>query len=123
MLLSPTCRNGNQQYREPNFKEKMGSGMSIDLVVELDEAVGMARQLQVEFAGACYHVIARGNRRVLLVYTAREWSGLTVKDLGRRLHRDPSRISCLYARYVTKRNVALEKCVQTILMRQVNTHA
>jgi len=102
---------------------KMGSGVSIDLVVELDEAVGIARQLQVEFAGACYHVIARGNRRVLLVYTAREWSGLTVKDLGRRLHRDPSRISCLYARYVTKRNVALEKCVQTILMRQFNTHA
>ncbi|MCH8041656.1 MAG: hypothetical protein IH977_15125, partial [Nitrospinae bacterium] len=37
---------------------KMGSGISIDLVVELDEAVGIARQLQVEFAGACYHVIA-----------------------------------------------------------------
>ena len=104
--------------------------MSIDLVVEPDEAVGMARQLQVEFAGACYHVIARGNRRVLLVYTVRElvytvreWSGLTVKNLGRCLHRDPSMTSRLYARYVTKRNVALEKCVQTILMRQFNTHA
>jgi len=31
--------------------------MSLDLVVEPDEVVSMARQLQVEFAGASYHVV------------------------------------------------------------------
>ena len=37
------------------------------------------------------------------------WSGLTVKDLGRRLHRDPSMITRLYAGYVVKRTGSLEK--------------
>ena len=34
--------------------------------------------------------------RAQLVYLAREWSGLTTKELGRRLHRDASMISRLY---------------------------
>ncbi len=75
----------------------------------------MGRKPRVEFAGAFYHVIARGNRRAFLAYAARAWSGLTVKEVGRRLHRDPSMISRLYARYARKRNVPLEKRVQTIL--------
>ena len=49
--------------------------------------------------------------RALLVYAAREWGGLTVKDLGRRLHRDPSMINRLYAGYVEKRTGSLEKQV------------
>ncbi len=43
--------------------------MSIDLFVEPDYAVCMARKPRVEFAGACYHVIARGNRRATLFHS------------------------------------------------------
>ena len=53
----------------------------------------------------------------MLVYVAREWSGLSVKELGRRLHRDPSMISRLYAGYVVKRTGSLEKRVQAILKK------
>jgi len=40
----------------------------------------------------------------VLVYAAREWSGLSVKELGRRL----------YAGYVEQRTSLLEKRVQAI---------
>ena len=53
--------------------------------------------------------------RALLVYTAREWSGMTVKLLGRRLHRDASMISRLYAGYATRRNGTLERRVRSLL--------
>ena len=61
--------------------------------------------------------------RAFLVYAAREWSGLTVKELGRRLHRDPSMVSRLYSRYLARRNSSLETQVQAIITKKVNTHA
>ena len=42
--------------------------------------------------------------RAQLVYLAREWSGITTKELGRRLHRDASMISRLYGWYQGDRN-------------------
>jgi hypothetical protein len=33
----------------------------------------------------------------MLVYVAREWAKVSVKEISRRLHRDPSIISRLYA--------------------------
>ncbi len=59
----------------------------------------------------------RVEARALLVYAAREWSGLTVKELARRLHRDPSMIRRLYAGYAGKRTGSLEKRVQAILKK------
>ncbi len=59
----------------------------------------------------------RVEARALLVYAAREWSGLTVKDLARRLRRDPSMISRLYAGYVAQRTGLLQKQVQAILKK------
>ncbi|MFZ5876932.1 MAG: transposase [Nitrospirota bacterium] len=53
--------------------------------------------------------------RALLVYAAREWSGTTVQDLGRRLHRDPSMISRLYAHYVAERDHGREKQLRNLL--------
>jgi chromosomal replication initiation ATPase DnaA len=53
--------------------------------------------------------------RALLVYAGREWSGLSVKELGRRLHRDPSMISRLYAHYVAARSHSWEKRVLELL--------
>lgn len=46
--------------------------------------------------------------RSMLVYLAREWARISVKELGRRLHRDPSIISRLYAAYAASRNLKAE---------------
>jgi hypothetical protein len=59
----------------------------------------------------------RGAARALLVYAARDWSGLSVKDLGRRLHRDPSMVSRLYAHYVAARRHSWEKRVLGLLKK------
>jgi chromosomal replication initiation ATPase DnaA len=42
--------------------------------------------------------------RSMLVYLAREWARTSVKEIGRRLHRDPSIISRLYAAYAADRD-------------------
>lgn len=46
--------------------------------------------------------------RSMLVYLAREWGRMSVKELGRRLHRDPSIISRLYAAYQETRDEKTE---------------
>ena len=46
--------------------------------------------------------------RSLLVYVAREWAGLKVKELAEKLHRDDSMISRLYANYAGNRNSKAE---------------
>lgn len=47
--------------------------------------------------------------RAQLVYLAREWSEITTKELGRRLHRDPSMISRLYHWYQEHRDKRTEQ--------------
>jgi chromosomal replication initiation ATPase DnaA len=42
--------------------------------------------------------------RAALVYLAREWGRVSVKEIGRRLHRDPSIISRLYSGYAAARD-------------------
>jgi len=46
--------------------------------------------------------------RAMLVGLARQWSDVTIRELGRRLHRDPSMISRLAAAYTALPNPALE---------------
>ena len=46
--------------------------------------------------------------RSMLVYLARQWGGMSVKELGRRLHRDPSIVSRLYAAYAASRDTKAE---------------
>lgn len=46
--------------------------------------------------------------RSMLVYLTRQWARMSVKELGRRLHRDPSIISRLYAAYAASRDVKTE---------------
>jgi REP element-mobilizing transposase RayT len=66
-------------------------------------------------------IVAPGRQRVLvparalLVYLAREWSHLTARELGRRLHRDPSMISRLAATYVAQRDPRAESRVRQAL--------
>lgn len=42
--------------------------------------------------------------RSMLVYLGREWGRVSVKELGKRLHRDPSVISRLYSAYAASRD-------------------
>ena len=69
------------------------------------------------------HLVGAGRQRnpaaarAFLVYAAREWSDLNVKEIGRRLNRDPSMISRLYASYVLKRIPSLEKQVRAKLKK------
>ncbi len=55
--------------------------------------------------------------RAQLVYLARQQCGLTTKELGRRLNRDPSMISRLYAWYETHRDEPTEKKLARMLAK------
>jgi REP-associated tyrosine transposase len=46
--------------------------------------------------------------RSMLVFLGREWSGITAKELGKRMERDPSVISRLYGRYASSRDFKKE---------------
>jgi REP-associated tyrosine transposase len=54
--------------------------------------------------------------RAQLVYLAREWSGITTKELGRRLHRDASMISRLYGWYQEHRDKQTEQKLADVLL-------
>jgi chromosomal replication initiation ATPase DnaA len=47
--------------------------------------------------------------RSILVYLAREWAATSVKEIGRRLHRDPPIISRLYSADAADRDQTKEK--------------
>ena len=49
--------------------------------------------------------------RSMLVYLGREWGRLRVKELGKRLHRDPSVISRLYSAYAAARDEKTKKAL------------
>lgn len=53
--------------------------------------------------------------RAMLVGLARQWSPLTVRELGRRLQRDPSMISRLAATYATHSDARIEAQVRRTL--------
>ena len=53
----------------------------------------------------------------MLVYLGREWCRVSVKELGKRLHRDPSVISRLYSGYAAARDEKTENA----LLRQIKT--
>ena len=55
--------------------------------------------------------------RAQLAYLARQWCGLTAKELGRRLHRDASMISRLYGWYETHRDEPTEKKIARVLAK------
>jgi REP element-mobilizing transposase RayT len=55
--------------------------------------------------------------RAALVYLAREWSRASVKEIARRLHRDPSIISRLYSAYAADRDTNKERLLADQLER------
>lgn len=60
---------------------------------------------------------ALGPARAMLVYFAREWGGLSTRDLGARLHRDPSMVSRLYAAYARERDPNVEARLKAALTK------
>lgn len=61
--------------------------------------------------------------RTLLVYLAREWGRLDIRELGRHIHRDPSSVSRLYGHYLDNPDPAAEARVESWLRRNANTQA
>jgi chromosomal replication initiation ATPase DnaA len=61
--------------------------------------------------------------RALLVYLARQWGRVSGRELSRRLQRDPSLISRLYATYAAKRDRDMEARVEQHLGVKVNSQA
>jgi hypothetical protein len=55
--------------------------------------------------------------RSMLVYLAREWARVSVKEIARRLHRDPSIISRLYFAYAADRDQKNEKLLAKRLQK------
>jgi REP element-mobilizing transposase RayT len=55
--------------------------------------------------------------RSMLVYLGREWGRVSVKELGKRLHRDPSIISRLYSAY----GAARDEKKEAVLLRQLRS--
>jgi hypothetical protein len=47
----------------------------------------------------------------MLVYLGREWGRVSVKELGKRLHRDPSVVSRLYSVYAADRDEKTETAI------------
>ena len=53
----------------------------------------------------------------MLVYLAREWARVSVKEIARRLHRDPSIISRLSFAYAADRDQKNEKLLAKRLQK------
>jgi hypothetical protein len=86
----------------------------------------MARKPRVEFEGAFYHVIVRGNQRqkmAQLAYLSRAWCRMKATEIVRRLKRDPSMVSRLCANYEADRDLRTEKNIAAVIGKQVTTQA
>jgi hypothetical protein len=57
--------------------------------------------------------------KTVLVYVAREWAKVSVKEISRRLHRDPSIISRLYAAYAATRHHEKETRLAHIVLARL----
>jgi hypothetical protein len=69
----------------------------------------------VEFKGAFYHVIVRGNQRA--------WCRMKATEIARRLKRDPSMVRRLCASYEAVRDVRTEKKIAEVIGKQLTTQA
>ena len=49
------------------------------------------------------------------MFLGREWSGMRTRELGEKLHRDPSVMSRLYRRYAEKRDMKIEERLSSVL--------
>lgn len=103
---------------EEDFISKVAKRREAKEVEIRGKKVGFARLLRAvsEEHGVEDRVLLQAGRqrqwvgvRAQLVYLARRWCGLTAKELGQRLHRDPSMISRLDGWYEANRDEPTEK--------------
>jgi REP element-mobilizing transposase RayT len=125
----------DEKYYETIDQRFLGEERFLEKVAERSEAreveisgkkLGFARLLE---AMAETHDVKSGDllsagrqrrwvaTRAQLVYLARQWCGLTAKELGRRLHRDASMISRLHAWYETHRDERTENRLARMLAK------
>jgi REP element-mobilizing transposase RayT len=123
------------KYYETIDQRFLGEEPFVSQVVERSEAkeveirgkkVGFTQLLQAvsQAHSVASELLLRAGRqrrwvavRAQLVYLARQWCGLTAKELARRLNRDASMISRLYAWYETHRDESAEKKLARVLMK------
>lgn len=66
-------------------------------------------------------LVGRGRQRALvptrafLVYAVRTWNIITMKELGRRVHRAPSMMSRLFSQYLSHRRRGWEAGVRRLI--------
>lgn len=103
---------------EQSFVEAVSQRSEAKDVEVTGRRVSYARLLQAvcELHGVDSQALVQAGRqrqwvavRAQLVYLAREWSGVTTKELGRRLHRDASMVSRLYGWYQEHREELTER--------------
>jgi REP element-mobilizing transposase RayT len=93
---------GKREIEVPGPKAKFSQLLRLTA-----EAYGVSERNLVQAGRQRQWVRARS----MLVYLAREWARTSVKEIGRRLHRDPSIISRLYSAYVADRDQDREKAL------------
>jgi len=105
---SKTEGRGDIEARGPRVTlRRLVEGVAAERKIDQKALVNAGRQRQ--------WVRARG----MLVYLARGWCGVSAKELGRFLHRDPSMVSRLYAQYASHRDPAAEaRLVRSLKERQ-----
>jgi hypothetical protein len=132
-LANGLAQGGQAQYEDPEDERILGGEEFIRKNVRTLGPDRTERGAMVPFdsllravAAACgvapAHLLLPGRRRdmvtprAMLVFLARDWGGLRNDELGRRLRRDPSMISRLYAHYAAGRDSAAEAKISQLLM-------
>ena len=118
---------------ERNFVEQIDERIRAEAEIEMPGPrvkFGELLQLTAKAYGVNERDLVRPGRqrkwvkaRAALVYLGREWGRASVKEIGRRLHRDPSIISRLYSAYAADRDQNKEALLAKQLRQQRNMKA
>lgn len=109
--------------------EKRTTGRDIEITGPKVNFEHLLEALADQYGTRRDQLVQRGGQRGLLkarsmlVYLAREWAGIKGRELGKRLHRDPSLISRLYRFYAGNRAEAAEVKLRRLLSRKVKSQA
>lgn len=119
---------GNQGFVE-EVQEKAGAGAEIEVRRPRVGFSELVRAVAKEHGVDSIMLVQRGRgrrwvrARSMLVYLGREWSRLRAKELGERLHRDPSLISRWYHAYAANRDLKAEERLAESLRAAKKVHS
>jgi DnaA-like protein len=110
---------GPEDFGDKNFVEQIDEKIRSEREIELPgprAKLSKLLRLTAQAYGVTEGELVRPGRqrrwvkpRSALVYLAWEWGRVSVKEIGRRLHRDPSIISRLYSAYAADRDPNKER--------------